>query len=483
MKLNEKYSWMKHLDFEFIDLLCMLLSFYIAYFIKFRTFNVKDVWGRFIIFAVLLNIIIYFIYNPYSGIFRRRYYFEIGKVFTVVLVNALGTTLILFVLKVGADFSREIVIITYILYFLSSLVAKYIWKQLIYRGVISFRGSRKTSLVLVSTVENAERDIHSVYSTESPLYDIKAVCLAGCEEGGIPDHFTYTDGVSDVIVPVMKGNLADYVLENDIDTVLLTVPAHLVDKESCTRLIANGVEINLAIEPLLSFRAEEQYASSIGINRTIRMGMFSTTPSQTVYLVIKRLFDILCGLVGTVMLIPVMIIVKAAYLLSGDNANILYRQKRIGQNGKPIRIWKFRSMVPDADEILEQLLKDEKYHAQWEAEQKLEDDPRITKVGSILRKTSIDEIPQLINVLAGDMSLIGPRPLVEGELEAHNGLKLYQKVKPGITGWWGCNGRSNINYRERLELEYYYVKNCSFYLDFLCIIRTILAVLKRSGAK
>lgn len=140
-------------------------------------------------------------------------------------------------------------------------------------------------------------------------------------------------------------------------------------------------------------------------------------------------------------------------------------------------------MVPNAGEILQQLLKDEKYRKQWEENQKFDDDPRITKVGAVLRKISIDELPQLINVLMGDMSLVGPRPLVEGELQYHNGLKLYEKVKPGITGWWGCNGRSNIDYSARLELEYYYVKNCSLYLDVLCIIRTIFAVLKEEGAQ
>lgn len=96
-----------------------------------------------------------------------------------------------------------------------------------------------------------------------------------------------------------------------------------------------------------------------------------------------------------------------------------------------------------------------------------------------MRKTSLDEIPQLLNVLKGDMSLVGPRPLFEGELEANDGLKLYNSVKPGITGWWGCNGRSNIDYRERLEIAYYYVKHCSLYLDVVCIFKTVLAVLKR----
>ena len=134
-------------------------------------------------------------------------------------------------------------------------------------------------------------------------------------------------------------------------------------------------------------------------------------------------------------------------------------------------------MVSNAEEVLKELLKNEKYRKEWEANQKFENDPRITKIGNFLRKTSLDEVPQLLNVLKGDMSLVGPRPLVEGELEAHDGLKLYNQAKPGITGWWGCNGRSNTDYRERLELEYYYIKHCSLYLDILCILKTVLAVL------
>lgn len=140
-------------------------------------------------------------------------------------------------------------------------------------------------------------------------------------------------------------------------------------------------------------------------------------------------------------------------------------------------------MVPNAGEILQELLKDEKHRKEWEENQKIENNPRITPVGKILRLTSCDEIPQAINISIGDMSLIGPRPLVEGELEAHGGMNLYNKVRPGLTGWWGCNGRSNIDYKERLGLEYYYVKNCSLYFDVLCVLRTVVAVLKRDGSK
>ena len=170
-------------------------------------------------------------------------------------------------------------------------------------------------------------------------------------------------------------------------------------------------------------------------------------------------------------------------MITGDFKPIFYSQDRVGKDGRKISIVKFRSMVYDAEEKLDEMLKEENYQKEWNENQKFEDDPRITKVGKFIRKTSIDEMPQFINLVSGEMSLVGPRPLVEGELELHDGLKLYNKVKPGITGWWACNGRSNIEYRERLELEYYYVQNCSLLLDAICLLKTVFVVLKKEGAK
>ena len=202
------------------------------------------------------------------------------------------------------------------------------------------------------------------------------------------------------------------------------------------------------------------------------------------YLIVKRLFDIICGIIGIIFLIPIALIVKICNLIAGDKNSIFYKQKRIGKNGKFIYIYKFRSMVYNADEVLKELLKDPKYLNEWNENQKFEKDPRITKIGNILRITSLDELPQLINVLKGDMSMIGPRPLVVGELDSHNGNHdLYESVKPGITGWWACNGRSATTYKKRLELEYYYIEHQSIMMDIKCIVGTIVAVLKRKGAK
>ena len=202
------------------------------------------------------------------------------------------------------------------------------------------------------------------------------------------------------------------------------------------------------------------------------------------YFFVKRIFDIICAIIGCIFLIPITIIIKLCYMLTGDFKTIFYTHNRVGKDGKIFKLYKIRSMVPNADELLKELLKEEKYKKEWEENHKFEDDPRITKIGRIIRKTSIDEIPQFINVLKGDMSMIGPRPLVIGELDQHKGNHaIYESVKPGITGWWACNGRSATTYKKRLELEYYYAKNCSIILDIKCIFKTISAVITKAGAK
>ena len=200
------------------------------------------------------------------------------------------------------------------------------------------------------------------------------------------------------------------------------------------------------------------------------------------YPYLKRFIDVFCSIIGLFILIPVWLLIKLAYIVVGDRKDIVYKQKRIGKDGKPFYLYKFRTMVHDAGDKLEVLLKDDQYRQEWEANYKFKNDPRVTKIGKFLRKSSLDELPQVINVLAGDMSIVGPRPLVPGELESIGGDKKYWNVQPGLTGWWACNGRSELTYIQRLELEYYYVDNCSLYLDLACIFKTIIAVFTHRGA-
>ena len=163
---------------------------------------------------------------------------------------------------------------------------------------------------------------------------------------------------------------------------------------------------------------------------------------------------------------------------------MFYRQNRLGKNGKPIRVWKFRSMYADADERLAHILaSDPARKAEWEASFKLADDPRVTPLGKFLRKTSIDEFPQLFNVFAGDMALVGPRPIVEKEVPLYGpAYSTFASVEPGITGLWQASGRSDTDYARRVALDTYYVLNWSPWLDLWIMKKTVSAVLFMRGA-
>lgn len=203
------------------------------------------------------------------------------------------------------------------------------------------------------------------------------------------------------------------------------------------------------------------------------------------YLGIKRLFDIILSLIGCLFLLPIALIVKISYVLNKDYASIFFTQDRIGKNGKTFKFYKFRSMVVDADKILEELLKNDKEaREEYKLNKKFKNDPRITKMGKILRKTSLDELPQLINVLKGDMSLIGNRPYLPREKEdMGNYFDEIVKTKPGITGYWQVNGRSNTTFEERLKLEEYYSSHANIWLDIKILFKTVYVVLFHKGAE
>lgn len=209
---------------------------------------------------------------------------------------------------------------------------------------------------------------------------------------------------------------------------------------------------------------------------------YAQMKKKQAYEIIKRTADIIAGAAGCALLVPVIPVVKAVYSAGGDHASVIYRQERVGLNGKPFELYKIRTMQPGAEDMLDSVLENEDSRREWDTKRKIENDPRVTGPGRFLRKSSIDELPQFFNILKGDMSLIGPRPLVKGELEHYGGTELYNSIKPGLTGWWACNGRQSSNHKKRLELEYYYINNRSVLLDLKCLIKTVAVVISGKGA-
>lgn len=203
--------------------------------------------------------------------------------------------------------------------------------------------------------------------------------------------------------------------------------------------------------------------------------------ANLVYLFTKRTFDILCAFVGLVLLSPIFLIVAAMVKLSSQGP-AFYTHKRVGKDGQELKLYKFRTMVRNADEIFKTFTPAQK--AEFEESYKLDNDPRLTKIGAFLRETSLDELPQLVNILQGNLSFVGPRPLVKKELEKYGAHQArFLSAKPGLTGNWQVNGRSNITYKERMELELYYVDNASLWLDIKILFMTVPVVLKKVGAK
>ena len=211
---------------------------------------------------------------------------------------------------------------------------------------------------------------------------------------------------------------------------------------------------------------------------------FEKTLKESLYQSIKRVFDIL---VSTVLLLPCipLFIVVSIWIALDSRGGVFYTQTRIGQNGKEFKIYKFRTMVPNADEVLRKILEgDSNFAKEYRRNKKMRYDPRVTRAGKFLRRTSIDELPQLLNVLLGDMSIVGNRPYMTREKKDMGQYYDYIiKTKPGITGYWQVSGRNDVSFENRLKLEAYYSENRNMKMDIKILLETPMVVILGHGAK
>ena len=194
----------------------------------------------------------------------------------------------------------------------------------------------------------------------------------------------------------------------------------------------------------------------------------------------KRLCDIVLSSVGIIVLAPLFLLIGIAIKIDSKGSTF-FIHKRIGKNGKIINIYKFRTMYEDSEDMIQKFSKEQ--IEEYKENYKLKQDPRVTKIGKILRKTSLDELPQILNILKGELSIVGPRPVVSNELEKYGPNKeKFLSIKPGLTGYWQVNGRSLTTYEERIKMELYYVENRGMWLDIKVFLKTIFSVIKKEGA-
>lgn len=425
-------------------------------------------WFSFWIVFPLLYLIFINIEQLYSR--RMQFWKLIEKLFYASIYAIVSIILFLYVGQIAASTSRLFIILFGIISFLFLIFSRYIVKKIFERfGVLQIPiliiGAGKTAEILAKCILD---DVGMGYKVIGLLEDNNV-------EDGILKKFPVLGGFADAESVIKK---------TGVQNLLIAAPG--LEQVTLVKLIdavqplvkSVGVVPNLVGVPMSGVEIESL------LNEKIMILYLKNNLVKPVNKLLKIFFEIILTVISIVIFSPVLCIIALLIYLDSKGP-IIYDGKRVGQGEKEFKCYKFRSMYVNGEEILANYLQNNNDKLQeWQIFHKLNDDPRVTLVGKFLRKTSLDELPQIFNVLMGHMSLVGPRPYLKNEIkemgEAKNIILL---AKPGITGYWQVNGRSDVFFEERVKMDCWYVKNWSLWIDLLIIFKTIKVVINKTGAK
>ena len=405
--------------------------------------------------------------HPYNK--RSQFYKIIQKIFYAVCYAIVTVVLVLYFGKTAAYTSRLFVVFFWLFSFINLVFFRYIFKKLLEKSdalqlPVLIIGAGKTAEILVRGIT---KDVGLGYKIIGFLEDVNF-------DSELLEKYPLLGGFKDA-EKVIKAT--------EVQHVFIAAPG--LAQEKLTSLIYRvqplvknlGIIPNLIGVPMGDIEAESLF------NERLMLLKITNNLARPLNRFIKVIFDYTLTIFGTVAISPILLAV-AIWIYIDSPGSVIFKHTRIGKDGKQFPCYKFRSMCVDAKEKLEELLEnDPEARTEWERDFKLKNDPRITKSGAFLRKTSLDELPQIFNVLRGEMSLVGPRPIIREELERYGEHAAdYLMVKPGITGMWQVSGRSDIDYVERVSLDSWYVRNWSIWLDILLLWRTLKVVVCKKGA-
>ena len=456
-----------------LDLLTLMVSFYLAALIRGGIFN-KGVFREIYINAftvlILSVALIYFISDSNRDIFRRGYLSELICILKYEAKLALVLLIYMFSVQKSNEYSRVFLLLFFIINTLLLFVVRSYMKIIMLLGYKESRSSSKVMLITVaSNAGPIIRKMISQYEWSSVINSI-----------AILDEDMVGESIEGVQVVAGKDNLFEVVKQNVVDEVFVNIPQTIdFDLEDLILEFEKmGIKVHINLDIFRNIKVKEKTIDEFAGYQVVT---FSSIIFDTKHAIIKRAFDILGGLVGCIVTIPLTMIL-APMIVIESKGPVFFSQIRVGKNGRRFKIYKFRSMCKDAEQQKAELMDKNQMIGNMF---KMDDDPRITRVGRFIRKTSLDEFPQFFNVLKGDMSLVGTRPPTEDEFlqyEARHKRRLC--LKPGITGLWQTSGRSDIkDFEDVVKLDLEYIDNWSIALDIKLILKTIGVVLKRKGAK
>ena len=457
--------------FTILDLLCMSMGFFLGIFIRHGNFSCMNTFSVYREVYVVLAISIIgnaFFFKPYEDIFRRGFWVEFINVVKCLCVQMAIAVLYMFMLQSSSNYSRlafaYAVISISILTYVGRLIAKTFLRNVAEKNVY------RKKLLVVTNSENAENLLSRSKEEVEFYYQISALAIMDKDMVG--------QTIAGVPVTASAESLYDDARLTVVDSVLIALePENPYFKDTVNLFHVMGVEVNISLA---------DYNLGIPNQQIIKMGDLTVLSgnSQKIALgdaIAKRCLDVIGGIVGLIFTGIFVLIIGPAIVIESPGP-IFFSQTRIGKNGRRFKIYKFRSMYMDAEERKKELMEQNKMSGLMF---KMDDDPRITKVGKFIRKTSIDEFPQFWNVLKGDMSLVGTRPPTEDEFKQYKArYKKRLSMKPGITGLWQVSGRSSItDFEDVVKLDVQYIENWSFGMDLKILVQTVLVVLRHDGAQ
>lgn len=472
--MYQKKSNLQNLIIISIDCLVLILSLGIANYIRhgkfFRGLNNPTDMKVLIAIFVAVFLVVNLYKNFYKGMLLRGPFQELIEILKMNLVTMAGATLALYFTRVIDDYSRKVLFyfvgINLILTFIVHQVFKF-YMPVLYRIYGTGR-----QILLVADEEAAVKLVHEMKEIRDFSYQIKGLVILDRDASG--EIFEGTEVVAS------RENLTEYCLGASLDEVILCTDRKTQEnlQTEMENMAAMGLTIHLQIPVMELKEAQQRILSQFG---SFHMVTYANKVAPFGQLMLKRGMDIAGALAGIIVL-AVLTVVLTPLIKLDSPGPVFFAQKRVGRNGRIFRMYKFRSMYIDAEERKKELMaKNEMDGLMF----KMENDPRITKVGKFLRKTSLDEFPQFINILKGDMSLVGTRPPTLDEFEQYQSYhKKRLSFRPGLTGMWQVSGRSDItDFEEIVRLDVQYIDSWSVGLDIKILLKTVLAVFAKDGAR
>lgn len=469
---NKKYQIIESYGLFLLDVICITVSYGLAYMIRFHgtesplgNREIAQIYLPFLLICMLNN----FFTNEYKHFFQRGYYYELLRVVRYNVILFLATGAYIYAFRLELEFSRLLLGYFVVINTVITYIVRIAFKSYMRRYYSKSRSSDK--VMIVTSGKDAEHVMKQIETDAAWSYEISAIALIDEDRVG--------ENIHGVQVVAKEEDVIDVARQSAVDVVLLYCP-HM-----------NNQELELMVQSFLAMgivchNCVEQFGSEIPCSS---VGKFAGMPVMTYVMtemdyrrmMIKRLMDIVGASVGVLITLVFTPFVALAIKLESKGP-VFFSQVRIGKNGRRFKMYKFRSMYIDAEERKKELM------AQNEVKGlmfKMDNDPRITKVGQFIRKTSIDELPQFFNVLKGDMSLVGTRPPTVDEFEQYN---IYYRrrlsITPGLTGMWQVSGRSDIkDFDDVVKLDLKYIDEWSLKQDVKILIQTVGVVLFGRGSK